>query len=81
MDTPFGRLSYYHRKNLINLLPQMASQWVLLATDTEFSLKEANELRNTGLWSKMYILNATDKGNTVIEERDIDSAILFLKDR
>ena len=81
MDTPFGRLSYVHRKNLINLLPRMASQWVLLATDTEFRQKEAKELKATGAWAKMYLLKQTVQGNTKIEKIDIDNAIALLKDR
>lgn len=80
MDTPFGRLSYEHRQNLINLVPTFASQWILLATDTEFRRQEANLLKNSGKWGKFYFLRSTDEGNTVIVEQNIDSALAFLRD-
>lgn len=36
MDTPFGRLSHRHRRNLLEKVPQWCTQRILLATDTEF---------------------------------------------
>lgn len=80
MDTPFGRLSYEHRQNLINLVPTFASQWILLATDTEFRRQEAHLLKNSGKWGKFYFLRSTNDGNTVIVEQDINSALAFLRD-
>lgn len=80
MDTPFGRLSYEHRQNLINLVPTFASQWILLATDTEFRRQEAHLLKSSGKWGKFYFLRSTDDGNTVIVEQDINSALAFLRD-
>jgi len=80
MDTPFGRLSYEHRQNLINDVPTFASQWILLATDTEFRRQEAVLLKKTGRWGKFYLLRSVEGGNTVIEEQNIDSAIAILRD-
>ena len=80
MDTPFGRLSYEHRQNLINQVPTFASQWILLATDTEFRRQEARILKNSGKWSKFYILRSTEDGNTVITEQDVGSALAVLRD-
>ncbi len=80
MDTPFGRLSYEHRQNLINLVPTFASQWILLATDTEFRRQEAHLLKNSGKWGKFYFLRSTNDGNTVVVEQDINSALAFLRD-
>ena len=80
MDTPFGRLSYEHRQNLINQVPTFASQWILLATDTEFRRQEAQLLKNSGKWGKFFILRSTNDGNTEIVEQDINSAIAVLRD-
>lgn len=79
MDTPFGRLSFEHRQNLINHIPTFASQWILLATDTEFRRQEANLLKTSGRWGKFFILRSTYDGNTLIEEQDINSALAILR--
>ena len=44
MDTLFGLLSGVHRDHLLDIVPKMVSQWILLATDTEFTEVEANAL-------------------------------------
>lgn len=80
MDTPFGRLSFEHRQNIINRIPDLSSQWVLLATDTEFRKQEAQLLSHGGRWGKFFVLKSSSDGNTVIEERAVDSAQTFLKD-
>lgn len=79
MDTPFGRLSYEHRKNLIKEIPALSSQWIILATDTEFRRQEAQLLKATGNWSKFFFLRGTDEGNTLIEEKDINSVYAILR--
>jgi len=81
MDSPFGRLSYEHRQNLINQVPTFASQWILLATDTEFRRQEARLLKNSGKWGKFFMLRSTNDGNTVIMEQDIGSALAVLRDK
>jgi len=80
MDTPFGRLSFDHRNNLITHIPNLTSQWILLATDTEFRKEEARLLLKTKKWDKFYILKATKEGNTEIISHDVDTAITFLND-
>jgi DNA sulfur modification protein DndD len=80
MDTPFGRLSYEHRQNLINKVPTFASQWILLATDTEFRRQEAQLLKNSGKWGKFFMLRSTNDGNTEIIEQDISSSLAILRD-
>lgn len=73
MDTPFGRLDDEHRKNLITAIPKYTSQWILLATDTEISKKEAGYLDN-GNWDKAYVL-VPDGRNTIIKEFPISKFI------
>ena len=80
MDTPFGRLSSGHRKNLLNHVADYSSQWILLATDTEFGRQEASILRQKGQWGKFYILKGQDAGATQIEEINVDNVFAFLKD-
>lgn len=80
MDTPFGRLSYEHRQNLIRQVPEFSSQWILLATDTEFRKQEARLLRLGNRWGRFYILRSGDDGNTTIETRDINTVQALLRD-
>lgn len=82
MDTPFSRLSYNHRKNLINNIPGFASQWILLATDTELGKREAELLKDSGNWGKFYVLKSYGPGETKIEEQEVLTIISFdeLKD-
>lgn len=79
MDSPFGRLSLEHRKNLIRLVPQLCAQWILLATDTELRKEEGEFLQRTGRLGRFYRLMSTDKGESRIEEVSLDDAILTLK--
>jgi len=74
MDTPFGRLSREHRQNLLENVPKWCTQWILLATDTEFGRFEAQILRSTKSWSKFYILKGSGAGSTKIETLDVKQA-------
>ncbi len=80
MDTPFGKLSYEHRKNLIKYLPGYCAQWILLATDTEFRKQEASFLREGKRWGKFYVLRSEGPGVTTIQERDIEEVQYLLQE-
>lgn len=73
MDTPFGRLSGVHRDNIIENIPKLTKQWILLATDTEFSSEEAKKLKKTNKWGKIYVLEGVEPYKTKIVEKDVDS--------
>lgn len=75
MDTPFGRLSGQHRDNLLNEIPKLTPQWILLATDTELTKMEAEELKKTNRWGKIYKLNLIENGFTKIEEKGVNSFV------
>ncbi len=47
MDTPFGRISGKNRDNLIENIPMLTSQWILLLTDTEFTVSEEMKIKST----------------------------------
>jgi DNA sulfur modification protein DndD len=80
MDTPFGRLSFEHRKNILEKIPQYCAQWILLATDTEFRKQEASLLRDGGRWGRFYLLKSDGPGVTKIAERNIVDAHVLLSD-
>lgn len=80
MDTPFGRLSREHRRNLLENVPEWCTQWVLLATDTEFGRFEAQVLRSTKQWNKFYHLKGTGAGSTKIEAVDVKQTDGLLRD-
>jgi DNA sulfur modification protein DndD len=75
MDTPFGRLSGVHRDHLLDTIPKMASQWILLATDTEFTAIEADALRQTNAWGGIYELAKEGEGVTRIMQREVSQFI------
>ena len=79
MDTPFGRLSFDHRKNLILEIPHLCAQWVLLATDTELRRLEGKLLLENGRWGKFYLLKGTGEGSTAVEERLPREALSILQ--
>ncbi len=80
MDTPFGRLSYEHRRHLLENVPKWCTQWVLLATDTEFGRFEAQILRGTNQWTKFYVLKGAGAGSTKIESVDVKQANGLMRD-
>lgn len=81
MDTPFGRLSSEHRQNLIAALPQLCSQWIILATDTEFTRQEASLLASSGRWGRFYNLAPDEAGNTICRTLPVEEVPAVLADR
>jgi DNA sulfur modification protein DndD len=75
MDTPFGRLGGSPREKLLKSVPGLISQWILLATDTEFTSIEADILKNTGHWGKVYVLEKLDAGITKIVNNNVDGFV------
>ncbi|MDR7240495.1 AAA family ATPase [Neobacillus drentensis] len=70
MDTPFGRLSSIHQQGLIEYLPQICSQWVLLVTDREFGAEEKALFAQSNRIGKFYKLTSKGPGETLIKEVD-----------
>jgi DNA sulfur modification protein DndD len=79
MDTPFGRLSQEHRNNLIREIPNLSSQWVLLATDTELRREEGEALLSEKRLGKFYRLYPQKDGTTKIEEQSLSNVPVILK--
>jgi DNA sulfur modification protein DndD len=72
MDTPFGRLSDKHQNNLLDFIPNVCSQWVLLVTDREFSLTEQEQFINSGQVGKFYKLISEEASTTKIQEQTLE---------
>lgn len=70
MDTPFGRISGTNRDNLINCIPDLTKQWILLMTDTEFTRAEERQFKATNKVTSFYKLNKIKDGYTVIDKVD-----------
>ena len=64
-----------HRDHLLDTIPKMASQWILLATDTEFTAIEADALRQTNAWGGIYELVKEGEGVTRIMQREVSQFI------
>lgn len=71
MDTPFGRISGNNRDNLIENIPHLTSQWILLLTDTEFTISEEFGFKNTGKLGAWYKLDQISPGHTNITKVDL----------
>ena len=79
MDTPFSRLSLEHRKRLLETLPGIGAQWIMLVTDTEFGEQEAAFLRGSGRWGKLYFLQGAGAGMSLIREKEVDSTLASIQ--
>lgn len=55
MDTPFGRLDVHHRKNILEFVPSMGSQVILLVQSGEFD-RERDLTHLTGKVGREYWL-------------------------
>lgn len=75
MDTPFGRVSGNNRDNLIENIPKLTSQWVLLLTDTEFSVSEEIKMKEGNKLGKWYKLDQINKGHTNIVPMDLSETM------
>lgn len=76
MDSPFGRISLDNRKNLIQRIPLLTSQWILLLTDTEFTDTEKHEFIETRKIGKIYQLKQINNGFTKIEELTSQGSVI-----
>lgn len=72
MDTPFGSFSGKNRDNLINNVPDLTSQWILLLTDTELTKNEEFTFKNTNKLGCWYELVQKEKYYTEIVERNLN---------
>jgi len=77
-DTPFGRLSWQHRENLIRVIPDEAAQWILLATDTEIGRREAALMLAEGRWGELHVLEPQGDGSTRIVRYPVEQALSLL---
>ncbi|WP_078427506.1 AAA family ATPase [Alkalihalobacterium alkalinitrilicum] len=75
MDTPFGRISGNNRDHLIDNIPNLTSQWVLLLTDTELSRTEEIRFKSTGKLGKWYKLEQIKPGHSNIEPIEVTESM------
>lgn len=75
MDSPFNRLSGNNRDHLINHLPDLTAQWILLLTDTEYTSSEEFVFKESGRLGKSYIINQVELNHSIIEEVDLDESL------
>lgn len=75
MDTPFGRISGNNRDHLIDNIPNLTSQWILLLTDTELSKTEEMRFKTTNKLGKWYKLDQIATGHSKIVPMNITEAM------
>lgn len=71
MDSPFNRLSGINRDHLIENIPSLTGQWILLLTDTELTMSEERVFKNGGRLGKWYRINQIETYHSEIEEVSI----------
>jgi DNA sulfur modification protein DndD len=74
MDTPFGRISGNNRDHLIDHIPGLTSQWILLLTDTELPKTEEMRFKSTNKLGKWYKLDQLKTGYSKIVPMNINEA-------
>ena len=67
MDTPFGRLSSSHRKNILEYFPQHASQLILLVHDGEINRSREDLESIADRLGKEYQITEISEYNSLIE--------------
>lgn len=77
MDTPFARIDGDNRDHLINEIPQITSQWILLLTDTEFTTAERDQFKKQGSVGSIYRLN--NRGGVTTIDRINDLSLIELR--
>lgn len=75
MDSPFNRLSAKNRDNLIERIPDLTAQWILLVTDTEMTVSEERVFKKTGKLGKWYRINQIEPSFSKIEEVSLNDSI------
>ncbi|TDT72505.1 DNA sulfur modification protein DndD [Hypnocyclicus thermotrophus] len=75
MDTPLARISGENRDNIIDNIPELTVQWILLLTDTEFTVTEELKIKSTQRLGKWYILEQIKNGYTKITSKKLDDSI------
>ena len=73
MDTPFGIISGENRDNLIEYIPALTPQWILLATDTELGKIEFKKLREGKKLGKIYTIEIIENGYAKLIEQNINN--------
>ena len=75
MDSPFNRLSGMNRDNLIEKIPNLTAQWILLVTDTELTPSEEKVFKSTHRLGKWYRINQIDIHHSEIEAVDLNETM------
>lgn len=75
MDSPFNRLSANNRDQLIINIPTLASQWVLLLTDTELTVNEERVFKDNNKLGKFYRIVQRDVMDAEIELVELHAAL------
>lgn len=72
MDSPFNRLSFDNRKNLIEKIPDKTSQWILLLTDTELAEKEKMVFQGENRVGMFYRIRQDNVRNSVLTQEALN---------
>lgn len=75
MDSPFNRLSGMNRDNLIEKIPNLTAQWILLVTDTELTPSEEKVFKSTNRLGRWYRINQLDIHHSEIEAVDLNETM------
>lgn len=75
MDAPLGRLDIEHGKRVIEYIPAMSEQIVLLVTDREFSKEEESLISDKIKSDHTLIYRGEERGSHIINTKDMGGPI------
>jgi len=73
LDFLSGSLTDEHRENLLQYLPQITSQCILLVNETEFNSCAGHQLINSGKWGNLFQMSTDKEGMTNIQQWPVDT--------
>ena len=76
MDTPFARLSGKNRDNLIENIPKLVNQWILLLTDTELTSVERESFDKYQKYEHLYVLENVNGRTKIIKKNNLNELSL-----
>ncbi|MHA1227166.1 MAG: AAA family ATPase [Candidatus Hodarchaeales archaeon] len=75
MDAPLGRLDIQHGKSVINFIPDLSEQVVLLVTDREFRKEDELLISKKIKSDHTLIYRGEERGSHIIKTKDIGGSI------
>jgi len=71
MDSPFMRLASEYRRRIVEKLPGLLNQWILIAHEAEIAAEGILILKKLNRLNRLYVLEQSEIRNSIIKELDV----------